>query len=88
MSRSRTPATPSRAGARRKKKVRTRVVLSLTAAAAAVAVGVAVADSDGGGRADRHADAAGKTNPGSAGSADGGATATPSAPLPDGSASP
>ncbi|MFF3013260.1 CAP domain-containing protein [Streptomyces sp. NPDC057939] len=62
MSRSRTPATPSRTDARRKKTVRTRIVLSVTAAsaAAAVAVGVAVADSDGGARADRADGASGR----------------------------
>ncbi|MFD3873222.1 CAP domain-containing protein [Streptomyces sp. NPDC058623] len=83
MSRSRTPATPSRTDARRKKTVRTRIVLSVTAAsaAAAVAVGVAVADSDGGARVEQRADgAAGRkaatTPPGDL-PAGGGASATP-----------
>ncbi|MFF3213413.1 CAP domain-containing protein [Streptomyces sp. NPDC002886] len=79
MSRSRTPAVPSRVETRRKKTVRTRVLLSLTtaAAAAAVAVGVAVADSDGGVRAR----AAGPSS-GTVGSAGEGATASPSPAAP------
>ncbi|MGW0750482.1 CAP domain-containing protein [Streptomyces sp. NPDC002587] len=82
MSRSRTPATPSRVEARRKKTVRTRIVLSLTAAAAAVAVGVAVADSGGGAREEQRAD--GPTGAKSGTAAPGGeqAAATPTAPLP------
>ncbi|MGW6942183.1 CAP domain-containing protein [Streptomyces xanthophaeus] len=72
MSRSRTPATPSRVEARRKKTARTRIVLSVTAAAAVVAVGVAMADSDGGARTDQRAG-------GTAGTASGTGSATPTA---------
>ncbi|MFH8891972.1 CAP domain-containing protein [Streptomyces sp. NPDC017949] len=90
MSRSRTPATPSRIDARRKKTVRTRIVLSVTAAsaAAAVAVGVAVADSDGGSRADRADGATGRqaatTAPGDlpGGGASATPTSTPASPSP------
>ncbi|MGW7135681.1 CAP domain-containing protein [Streptomyces xanthophaeus] len=72
MSRSRTPATPSRVEARRKKTARTRIVLSVTVAAAVVAVGVAMADSDGGARTDQRAG-------GTAGTASGTGSATPTA---------
>ncbi|MGW9368693.1 CAP domain-containing protein [Streptomyces xanthophaeus] len=72
MSRSRTPATPSRVEARRKKTARTRIVLSVTAAAAVVAVGVAMADSDGGARTDQRAG-------GTAGTASGTGSAAPTA---------
>ncbi|WP_405705536.1 CAP domain-containing protein [Streptomyces xanthophaeus] len=72
MSRSRTPATPSRVEARRKKTARTRIVLSVTAAAAVVAVGVAMADSDGGARTDQRAG-------GTAGTASGAGSAMPTA---------
>ncbi|MFF4319363.1 CAP domain-containing protein [Streptomyces sp. NPDC001568] len=91
MSRSRTPATPSRIDARRKKTVRTRIVLSVTAAsaAAAVAVGVAVADSDGGSRVDRAEGTTGRqaatTAPGDlpgGGEASATPTTTPASPSP------